>query len=236
MQSVAEYFGLADAAELGWCHAVNSTPRLEAACTDPALHVAVGDVQFASDDALPCLAHPWQDIADLDLQTWVEGLSAAGKAMKIDFGSAEAVEPTLELLQRLKPETPVILHANIFDLLNGEGADDTMEPEQFIRLCQQYVPQAVLSIGWSLKREADSDGRMEDMLIQQMADMTIRRLGSANYSLEIRAGYTSTGKGEVERGAALIFDPLPVPPPAVSDGAVAQGNVLQASHLFRRVA
>jgi hypothetical protein len=239
MQSVAQYFGLTDDRDLAWCHAVNSLPRLQAACADMAVHMVVGDVQFAADDALPCMAHPWQDIADIDLETWVEALLAAGKGMKIDFGSAESVEPTLEFLQRQKPEVPVILHANIFTLLNGEGTHDTLEPEQFMRLCQTYVPHALISLGWSLKREADADGRMEEVLISQMADMTLKRLGASGYTIDIRAGYTSTGLGEIERGAAMIFEPIPTPPPAQTDGLtgiVADGNVLQAGHLFRRVA
>ncbi|MFZ2586804.1 MAG: DUF2181 domain-containing protein [Alphaproteobacteria bacterium] len=230
MQSICAHFDVSDPAQLGWAHGVNSKVYLSDVCADPAVHMVEGDVHFAAEDALPCMAHAWQDIADLDVATWVELVMAAGKGIKLDFADAAAVEPTLAVLQRLKPTVPVMLHANVFTLLPAEGGkpSDGLEPEQFVRLCQQYCPQAVLSLGWSLKREADADGRMEEVLIHQMADMSLKRLGPVNYGIEIRAGYTSGW----ERGAALIFDPLPSQPPAITS----DGNVVQAGHLFRRVA
>lgn len=231
MQSIARYFGFADAAQLVWAHGVNSRTYLDESCADAALHMIEGDVHFAAADALPCVAHAWQDIADMDIATWAASVIAAGKGMKIDFADAAAVEPTLSVIQRLKPTTPLMFHANIFNLLppHAAHASDGMEPEQFIRLCQQYCPQAVISIGWSLKRDADADGRMEDVLIHQMADMSLKRLGAASYTIEIHAGYTSGW----ERGAALVFDPLPEATPAATAGGA---NVVQAGHLFRKVA
>lgn len=233
MQSVCSHFNVAESSDLAWAHGVNNRQYLLQCCADKTLHLVEGDVHFAAEDALPCVANAWQDIADLDIEAWVEALNTAGKGMKLDFADASAVEPTLAVLQRLKPSVPVILHANVFSLLplTGENPRDGLEPEQFVRLCQQYCPQAVLSLGWSLRREADADGRTEEMLIHQMADMTLKRLGPVAYGIEIRAGYTSN----VERGAALIFDPLPIQPGA-SITAGDSPNVVQAAHLFRRVA
>ena len=231
MQTLCSHFGLDDAAKLTWAHGVNNRAYLEECCADPGLHMVEGDVHFASADALPCMAHDWQHIADLDVGTWLSELVAAGKGIKIDFADPAAVEPTLATLGRLKPAAPVILHANVFSLLpeDAQSAADGLEPEQFVRLCQQYCPAAILSLGWSLKREADADGRMEEVLIHQMADMTLKRLGGMAYNIEIRAGYT-TGW---ERGAALIFEPLGTMPPAETTGA---SNVVQATHLFRKTA
>lgn len=231
MQSICAYFGLDDPTQLSWAHGVNSKNYLQECCADEGLHMVEGDVHFAAEDALPCMAHAWQDIADMDVASWAAMAATAGKGIKLDFADAAAVEPTLAALQRLKLTVPVMLHANVFTLLPMDAAsrEEGLEPEQFVRLCQEYVPHAVLSLGWSLKREADSDGRMEEMLIHQMADMSMKRLGPVSYGIEIRAGYTSGW----ERGAALIFDPLPTHPPALTgDGA----NVVQASHLFRKVA
>lgn len=231
MQSIAAYFGLTDAADLTWAHGVNGRSYLDESCADATLHMIEGDVHFADADALPCVAHAWQDIADMDVATWASSIIGAGKGLKIDFADAAAVEPTLAVIQRLKPTTPLMFHANIFTLLppDADSPDDGMEPEQFVRLCQQYCPKAVISIGWSLKREADADGRMEDVLIHQMADMSLKRLGAASYAIEIHAGYTSGW----ERGAALVFDPLPETTPAATAGGA---NVVQAGHLFRKVA
>ncbi|MCP5405241.1 MAG: DUF2181 domain-containing protein [Pseudomonadaceae bacterium] len=228
MQSIAHYFGLADTADLAWAHSVHSRTYLEESCNDATLHMLQGEVHFAAEDALPCVAHAWQDIADMDVATWAAAIIAAGKGLKIHFADAAAVEPTLSVLQRLKPDTPVMLHADIFTLLPSDDSEG-LEPEQFVRLCQQYCPKAVISIGWSLKREADADGRMEEVLIHQISDMALKRLGPVNYAIEIHAGYTSGW----ERGAALVFDPLPETAPAASAGGA---NVVNAGHLFRRSA
>lgn len=229
MHSVCRHFGLEDSTQITWAHAVNTQKDLEAAANDPTLHVVECDVHDAGEDSFPCIAHAWQDIADCDVLQAVTTLSAAGKAVKLDFAMPQAVVPTLELLQRLKLPTPIILHANIFSLLHVDDEADAMEPEQFVRLCQQYCPDAVLSLGWSLKREHDSDGRVEDVLIHQVADLMMKRLGPVNYALEIRAGYTPGW----ERGAALLFDPLPTAPtPAVDYGS----NVVNAAGRFRPAA
>jgi hypothetical protein len=218
MQSVAEYFGLKAVGDLTYAHAVNTRAELEAAAADPHLYVAEGDVRYAQADALPCLAHPWQDILDLDVLTFLTTLNAANKAIKLDFADPAAVEPTLQVVQRLKLTVPVILHANIFNLLGEDEPEGAMEPEQFLRLAQTYAPKAVVSLGWSLKREHDADGMVEDLLIQQVADLFTARLAGA-YSLDICAGYTSGW----ERGAALILDPITAPPtPAQAFG----GNVI----------
>ncbi|HEX2859869.1 MAG TPA: DUF2181 domain-containing protein [Alphaproteobacteria bacterium] len=203
MQSIADYFGLKSTSDLAYAHAVNTRKELEAACADPTLHVAEGDVMYASADALPALAHPWQDILDLDIQTFLTSLNAANKAIKLDFTSPAAIEPTLQLAARLKLTVPVIVHANIFSLLNDDEPEDAMEPEKFLRLIQTNLPTAVISLGWSLKREHDADGMVEDLLIQQVSDLFTARLTGA-YEVDIRAGYTSGW----ERGAALILDPI----------------------------
>lgn len=231
MQSVCTYFGIEASHKLQWAHAVNHRSLLNTVADNPSIHMAEADVCYADADALPVLAHPWQDIADLDILTFLDTLNTVGKGAKLDFTSATAVEPTLQLLQRLNADNrlsvPVMLHANVFSLLPDStgtlsSTTEGLEPEQFIRLCQSYCPQAVLSLGWSLRREYDRDGRVEDVLIQQMADLIQRRLGHHNYTIEIRGGYTAGW----ERGAALIFDPLPaVPAPSVAVG----GNVVNLS-------
>lgn len=233
MQSLCTYFNVADASQLQWVHGVNSRSVLDKTVADAAIHVAEGDVHYAAEDALPVMAYEWQDIVDIDVATWLSALNAANKAVKLDFATPTAVEPTLQIIQRLKLVVPVILHANVFNLLSDEADEKPMEPEHFIHLAQQYCPQAVLSLGWSLKRENDTDGRVEESLIYQMSEMALKRLGSAtsniDYAIEIRAGYTSGW----ERGAALIFDPLPTAPkPATTFGE----NVVNAADRFRRAA
>lgn len=228
MQSVAEYFGLADASGLGWAHRVNTPARLAAAASDAAVHMLEADVQFGLGDATPLVADG-ESPTELDLVTFVTAATLAGKGVKLDFHSAASVEPSLAILRFLKPETPLVLHADIFRLLSATRREDSLEPEQFIRLCQTSCPRAVLSLGWSLRRTHDADGRVEDALIHQVSSMLMERLGPVAYGIEIRAGYTSGW----ERGAAFILDPLePLPAPASHSAP----NIIDLTSRLRRVA
>lgn len=209
MQSLAAYFDVPDASALNWAHRVNTADKLTATLADDSVHILEADIQFGPNDATPLVAEP-NSIADLDAATVIAATSRAQKALKLDFHSPSAIEPTLSILRLLKPTSPVILHTEIFTLLSAANPAEGMDPEHFIRLCQHACPSAILSLGWSLKRANDTDGRVEDALIQQIAMMLMQRLGPVNYAIEIRAGYTAgLGGARVEQGAALIFDPLP---------------------------
>lgn len=236
MQSVAAYFDIADASALNWAHRVNTTAKLEAALAEASLHVMEADIHFGPSDATPLVAEPGQ-VADMDAATFIAAASRAGKAIKLDFHNPAAIEPTLAILRLLKPEVPVILHAEIFTLLAAANPAEGMDPEQFIRLCQMSCPQAVLSLGWSLKRANDADGRVEESLIEQVSIMLTKGFGPVHYAVEIRAGYTS-GRGVMaEHGAALIFEPLPPVTPTI--GHLASGvasNVVPLGLRARKVA
>lgn len=228
MQSIAAHFGLSDASELAWAHRVNTPGKLAKACQDHTLHVLEADVQFGVGDATPLIADGHRP-TELDAQTFLTTAAMAGKGVKLDFHTAAAVDPTLAIIRKLKLETPVILHADVFNLLGTKSREESMEPEQFIRLCQHSCPHAVLSLGWSLKRANDADGRVEDAIIQQMSAMMLQRLGPVSYGVEIRGGYTPGW----ERGAALILDPLDPPPRALPNAAA---NVIDIIPHLRRVA
>lgn len=233
MQTVATYFNLPDAADLTWAHRVNTPLKLEQSVADATLHVLEADVQFDEADATPLIAEP-KAMAELDLATFIATAAHAGKAVKLDFHSAAAVEPTLAILRRMRPATPVILHADVFTLLASNNPEQSLDPEQFLRLAYQACPQAVLSLGWSLKRTHDADGRVEEALIHQMSAMLHKNLPLANYALEIRAGYTPGRGGTLaEHGGAMLFDPLPSAPPP--DYACAP-NVVEFLPRLRQVA
>lgn len=233
MQSVAAYFDIPDASHLNWALRVNTADKLDTALADATLHVMEADIHFGPGDATP-LVGEISDTADLDAATLIAAAARAGKALKLDFHTPAAIEPTLSILRRLKPEIPVILHAEIFTLISAANPLEGMEPDHFIRLCQHSAPTAVLSLGWSLKRANDTDGRVEEALIQQVAIMLAQRLGPVNYGLEIRAGYTpGIGGARAEHGAAIIFDPLPAAPAPASNLA---HNVVPLAPRQRRVA
>jgi hypothetical protein len=237
MQSVAQFFGLTSSSELGWAHRVNTLGYLTAAASNPDIHVVEGDVQFTEQDAVPHMGHR-PGLSELDLPTFLTTSMLGNKAVKLDFHTPAAIEPALAILRVLRTQTPVILHADVFALL-GEAQDkESLEPEQFIRLCQQSCPKAVISLGWSLKRTHDADGRVEDALIQQMAAMALQRLGPVSYGIEFGAGYSNAADGaNAERGAAMILDPLPEQPTPLStriDGAGT--NVVNIIPRLRQVA
>jgi len=192
------------------------------------VHVLAAEVQFGSADATPLIADGSRP-TELDIPAFLTAAQLSGKAIKLDFQTAGAVEPTLAIIRLMKPTMPLILHADVFTLLAPQKREDALEPEQFIRLCQTARPGAVLSLGWSLKRTHDADGRVEDALIQQVAAMVLQRLGPVSYGVEIRGGYTPG----VERGAAILLDPLdPLPTPEANRAA----NVVDITARLRRVA
>ncbi len=236
MQSLATAFGLAHSADLQWVHSIVTEATLANACADPALHVLEANVFFEESDAVPLLKGFRGGPAELDLASFITQASLANKAIKLDFHSPNAVEPAVALLALLRPELPPILHADVFALLAPKKASDALEPEQFVRMVATRLPRAIISLGWSLKRVSDIDGRVEEALVMQLAAMLTERLGPTHYGLEIRAGYHPTRNGVAgERGAALLLDPLPTMPPAHSSASVG-GNVISLLPRLRRVA
>ena len=224
MQTVCDYFGVHGQSQLTWAHRVNHLAYLAECCADDTLMIAEGDVWVSEDDQNPFMANQTQDIANLDFATWAAKLNAANKAMKIDLQTPDALLPVLENLQELNPTVPVIVHAEVFRLL-GQSDGPSLEPDAFIHAIRSHFPAAIISLGWALKRAHDADGRVEDMLIDQMCDMALKRLGDAAYDIEIRGGYTPGW----DRGAALIFEPrTPAPRQQFS------GNVVDGAALFRK--
>jgi hypothetical protein len=235
MLSLAHHFGLESSAQLQWAHRVNNPTALSAACADPAVHVLEADVYFGQSDATPLVKTHRNATSELDIASWLTTTNMARKAFKLDFHTPAAVEPTLGILRLLNLPVPMILHADVFSLLSARNRHESLEPEQFIRLVSTALPKAIVSVGWSLKRPHDADGRVEDALVQQLAAMLLQRLGPVSYGLEIRAGYAPTRDGVAgERGATLLLDPLPAPEPALS--ATQASNVVSILSRLRRVA
>jgi hypothetical protein len=237
MQTLASAFGLTHSGQLQWAHGVNTPEALAHACAEPFVHMLEADVFMEEADATPLVKPRAGATTELDVATFVQAAERAGKGIKLDFHNAAAVEPTLALLRKLNPTLPPLLHADVFTLL-GSVKTETLEPEQFLKQCGNAMPRALLSLGWSLKRSHDADGRMEEALIYQVATMLAEKLGARPYTMEIRAGYRPTRNGVAgERGAAVILEPLPPAPPAHGDSAfVLPDNVINLIPHLRRVA
>jgi len=101
----------------------------------------------------PIMAHPPNLDSNLTLEEFVDKVSKTQKGMKLDFKSILAVEPSLKLLKNVSDskgmKIPIWLNA---DILQGPCYDKTCSPvdaKEFIKLCTQYFPMSVLSIGWT---------------------------------------------------------------------------------------
>ncbi len=208
MKDICAYFEVEDTTQLTWAHRVNNRYYLDECCADDNLMILEGDIWHTPPAGTPYMADKASELNDLDFATWINAIALAGKGAKLDFHSPSAVEPCLQYLATISPMTPLILHADVFNLLgessNSADIDHGFEPEMFIHLAQEYFPSATLSIGWSLKREQDSEGKIEEILIEQMTDLVLSKLGGVAYTIEFRAGYTPNW----ERGAAMIFEPI----------------------------
>ncbi|MDD9912013.1 MAG: DUF2181 domain-containing protein, partial [Alphaproteobacteria bacterium] len=207
MKEICTFFEVENSHELTWAHQVNSTDLLDACCANSSIMMLEGDVVFTDACTVPMMASPFKlegvvQPSSLSFQQWLATTSSNHKGVKIDIQSPAALEPTLAVLAELQPETPVILHADVFNLLNDDVAQ--FEPEMFVQLSQRFFPSATLSMGWSLTREQDEDGKMESVIIEQMTDLILEKLGGVAYTIELRAGYTPNW----EKGAAFIFEPI----------------------------
>jgi hypothetical protein len=232
MKEICRFFGVQQSHELKWAHGINTDEQLSACCAADDVMMVEGDVVMTPFTSIPMMASPFQvdgqlQPGNLPFEQWLATLGTHHKGGKIDIQTPETLEPVLAILATEQPEIPLVLHADVFNLLGVEESNG-FEPEMFIQLAQRYWPSAVLSLGWSLKREQDPNGTMENIIIEQMADLILERLGGLAYTIEIRAGYTSGW----EKGAAFIFEPKDgVSRPVYGDNVI-DGIAHFRSHLF----
>ncbi|XP_015705271.1 protein FAM151B [Coturnix japonica] len=115
-----------DAAEIRWWHAANSRHRARQAARS-AVHMVEADVLLrggTGGGGEPIMAHPPDTDSDITLREWLEEMVGTDKGIKLDFKSLDAIQPSLELLQLVKPclERPVWLNADILPGPNGINA------------------------------------------------------------------------------------------------------------------
>ena len=173
MKEICSYFNVKHSHLLTWTHCVNTLDAIESACFDKHLMMIEGDVVFMEGCATPMMASPFKMAGNmqpgsLPFVHWLNLANKFKKGIKIDFQSPEAIEPVLKILAEEEPDIPVILNADIFNLLGETG--NPYEPEMFVQLAQRYFPSATLSIGWSLSKKQDDNGKIESLLIEQYGD------------------------------------------------------------------
>ncbi|XP_031553916.1 protein FAM151A-like [Actinia tenebrosa] len=153
-----EYFNLYDAYNITWMHAANSMSKVNEALAS-SLNMVEADVLMRHNrsDTTPIMAHPPDTDSNLTLAQFLEKVTASNKGMKLDFKSLIAVEPSLKLLKNISDSNairnPVWLNADILDGPCFDKVSLPINPKTFIELCQQYFPNAVLSLGWTTGNE-----------------------------------------------------------------------------------
>jgi len=140
-----------DLSLITWSHATNSHQELAEALTDGTMMIEA-DVSIGPNGE-PIMAHPPATTSDLSLQQFLDIVIAetekgTKKGIKLDFKAIEIVEPSLKLIETVKEKLnfPVWLNA---DIIVGPGGGDPVDPDRFLELCQNYLPEATLSPGFT---------------------------------------------------------------------------------------
>jgi len=134
-----------NAGEILWSHAVNSQLKLNTWIKSP-IHIIESDIQRSSEGVIVC-AHPPETDSDLTVFELIQKVSETDKGLKLDFKNPDTVEDTLQYLNYLNLNRPVLLNT---DILTGNGAAvSKFEAEEFIMICSQQFPRGILSLGWT---------------------------------------------------------------------------------------
>ena len=146
--------------DIGWVHGANRLQTLRTALSDPQVQFIEGDIALVGEELI--MAHPPITESDLEFETWLDMTVAAGKGAKLDFKTPEAVDHCLSYAKRnALGKIPLCANA---DILSGPGGDPAVfNPVEFINLCKSLLPQAFLSLGWTVK-SGDRSGYTNGML------------------------------------------------------------------------
>ncbi|NXC44204.1 F151B protein, partial [Penelope pileata] len=120
----------------------------------------------------PIMAHPPETDSDITLQEWLGEVVGTDKGIKLDFKSLDAVRPSLELLQRVKPRLrrPVWINADILPGPNGSSAK--VDAKGFLDTVTSFFPNVTLSLGWTTGWHPDRHNKGYDWaMVKEMAQI-----------------------------------------------------------------
>lgn len=157
LQKQLDQLGVARPGDVGWAHGANSRAKLESALADPRVHYVEGDISLGA-NGQAIMAHPPADSSDLLFRDWLHAIVAAGKGTKLDFKSPDVVEFCLaEARGHAQGRIPLMVNG---DLLVGPGGQPVIfDPEKFVALYKQHLPQAIFSPGWRVSESGTSYSR-----------------------------------------------------------------------------
>ncbi|CAG2057798.1 unnamed protein product, partial [Timema podura] len=184
MPSVKEFFPSInnDLTKVTWAHAVNSKDDFNKALTDKVMmleaDVEIGRKGIFSFKKIPIMAHPPARRSDMSLKEFLNNVAAAKSVgAKLDFKSMEAVEESINIIRDMieKLKFPLWLNA---DILKGpvNSILSPLDADKFLSLCTRNLPEATLSLGWTLIYAAPVivPGQYEEEHIIQMKDALTR--------------------------------------------------------------
>ncbi|XP_068523804.1 protein FAM151B isoform X2 [Anas acuta] len=128
------------------------------------------DVLLRGGKGDPIMAHPPETDSDITLQEWLDVIVNTDKGIKLDFKSLDAVQPSLELLERVKPQLrrPVWLNADI--LPGPNGSSSAVDAKGFLDTVTSVFPDVTLSLGWTTGWHPDQQNKGYDWtMVKEMA-------------------------------------------------------------------
>jgi len=178
---IMEALGVKRPGDIGWIHGANSSQALLGALSDPNVQFIEGDISVVGGEII--MAHPPVTESDLRFEKWLDLTIEAGKGAKLDFKSPEAVTHCLNYArQQALGKIPLCANA---DILAGPGGDKPVfKPDEFIGLCKRVLPQAFLSLGWTVEEgELGYTKETVDEMLNLLVEV------EATVSLCFHAGY-----------------------------------------------
>jgi len=155
-----------DLTKVTWSHATNSQEKLAKALSESSgimmmeADVSLGWLQGQNPDfdpKIPIMAHPPETRSDLSLEQFLNRTievtnGGVKKGIKLDFKSTEVAEEGLKMAHRYQDEFNFPVWSNA-DIAVGPHLlpfkTPTVDPDQFLSFCQQLLPAATLSLGFT---------------------------------------------------------------------------------------
>ena len=153
--------------DIGWVHGANSRQALLDALSDPRVQFIEGDISVVGGEII--MAHPPVMESDLGFESWLDLTIRAGKGAKLDFKSRDAVAHCLSYAAKhAAGKIPLCANA---DVLTGPGGEQPpCKPDEFMGLCNRLLPQAFVSLGWTV--ETGASGYTGEMLDETLKSLT----------------------------------------------------------------
>lgn len=206
------HFNVERPGDIVWTHAVNDRKTLEQVCKSPNIMMVEGDISCVSKTEEIVMAHPpraehtqtleeWlREIVQkpkggkLYFDEWFAAIIKCGKGTKLDFKDPRTVVPCLKILQTMNGENtvPVLLSA---DVLQGPGGSSSLfKAEEFVSVCKQFYPDAILSLGWMTGYT--ENGKYERELFEEILNIT--KLYEGPVTITLRACFLQESHEEIK--------------------------------------